>query len=52
MAGSDGFIFEVTERINEVRDLAEHTRHQLEHRPIYLDYGNYAKYRGKILRST
>ncbi len=51
-AGSDAFIFEVTERINEIRDLVEHTRFQLEHSPIYLDYGNYAKHRGKILKST
>ena len=51
-AGSDAFIFEVTDRINEIRDLVETTRHQLEHDPIYLDYGNYAKFRGKILRST
>lgn len=51
-AGSDAFIFEVTQRIDEVRDLAEHTRYQLEHNPIYLDYGNYAKFRGKILKAT
>jgi len=50
-AGSDAFIFEVTKRIDEVRDMVEKTRYQLEHRPIYLDYGNYAKFRGKILRA-
>ena len=50
-SGSDAFIFEVTERINEVRDLAEHTRYLLEHDPIYLDYGNYAKFRRKILKN-
>jgi hydroxymethylglutaryl-CoA synthase len=47
-AGSDGFIWRVTERIGEVRNLAAHTRAQLEDRPIYVDYGTYAKYRGKI----
>ncbi|MFH1676808.1 MAG: hydroxymethylglutaryl-CoA synthase [bacterium] len=51
-AGSDGFLITVTDRIDKVRDLAERTRYMLEHKPIYLDYGNYAKHRGKILRST
>ncbi len=51
-SGSDAFIFEVTDRIDEIRDMVEHTQHQLDHKPIYLDYGNYAKYRGKILKST
>jgi len=47
-AGSDGFIWRVTERIDEVRGLAPGTRAQLEHDPIYIDYGTYAKFRGKI----
>jgi hydroxymethylglutaryl-CoA synthase len=49
-AGSDGFVFRVTERIEEVQALAPHTRWQLEGegRPIYIDYGTYAKFRGKI----
>jgi len=47
-AGSDGFIWRVTDRIKEVQKLAPQTRAQLEDRPIYLDYGSYAKYRGKI----
>jgi len=47
-AGSDGFIWRVTDRILEVRDRAPHTRAQIEDRPVYLDYGTYAKYRGKI----
>ena len=50
-SGSDAFIFEVTERINEVRDMVEHTRYLLEYNPIYLDYGNYAKFRRKILKN-
>ena len=48
-AGSDAFIFKVTERINEVRDKAEKVRDMLENNPIYLDYGQYAKFRGKII---
>ncbi len=47
-AGSDGFIWRVTDRIDEVRNLAPQTRAQLTDRPIYLDYGTYAKFRGKI----
>jgi hydroxymethylglutaryl-CoA synthase len=47
-AGSDAFIFKVTERINEVRDLAPKTRVLLESNRNYLDYGTYAKFRQKI----
>lgn len=47
-AGSDGFIWRLTDRIEEVRDLAPQTRAQLTDNPIYLDYGSYAKFRGKI----
>ena len=50
-AGSDAFIFEVTDRINEVRDSVPKTRYQLENNRAYVDYGTYAKYRGKILTS-
>lgn len=48
-AGSDAFIFKVTERINEVRDKAITVKELLEKHRIYLDYGQYAKYRGKII---
>jgi len=48
-AGSDAFIFRVTERINEVRDKANKVRYMLENNRIYLDYGQYAKFRGKIV---
>ncbi len=48
-AGSDAFIFEVTERINSVRDKAPKFKDLIERDPIYLDYGQYAKYRGKIV---
>ena len=48
-AGSDAFIFRVTERINEVRNKAKKVRYMLENNRIYLDYGQYAKFRGKIV---
>lgn len=47
-AGSDGFVFTVTERIEEVRNLAPLTRVQLDTNKFYVDYGTYAKLRGKI----
>lgn len=50
-AGSDAFIFRVTKRIDEVRDLAPRTRHLLDSRKNYLEYGVYAKYRGKIRKA-
>lgn len=50
-AGSDGFIWRVTERIDEVRDLAIKTRTMLDNNKNYLQYGTYAKYRGKILKA-
>ncbi len=48
-AGSDGFIFKVTERIEEVRDKAPKFWDMLKNNKIYLDYGLYAKFRGKII---
>jgi len=51
-AGSDSFIWKVTERINEVRDLAVRTRKLLEENLIYVDYGTYAKYRHKIKKNA
>ena len=47
-AGSDSFVFRVTDRITEVQDLAFKTRPQLDENKIYIDYGTYAKLRGKI----
>ncbi len=47
-AGSDGFIFEATDRITEVQGLAPTTRGILEGKRIFLDYGKYAAYRRKI----
>jgi len=47
-AGSDSFVFRIKDRIEEVRDLAARTRSQLDENQIYVDYGTYAKLRGKI----
>jgi hydroxymethylglutaryl-CoA synthase len=48
-AGSDAFVFKMTEQINHIRDKADKLRDMLENNRIYLDYGHYAKYRGKII---
>ncbi len=48
-AGSDAFIFRVTDRINEVRDVAPKVRDLLDNNQIYLDYGKYAQFREKII---
>ncbi|BAT72365.1 conserved hypothetical protein [Thermosulfidibacter takaii ABI70S6] len=48
-AGSDGFIFKVTERIEEVRNKAPKFWDMLKSNKIYLDYGLYAKFRGKLI---
>jgi len=50
-AGSDAFIWKVTKRIDEVRDLAVKTAKLLDENLIYIDYGTYAKYRGKIKKN-
>lgn len=47
-AGSDGFVFTVTENIKGKAKLAPRTRPQLDENKFYLDYGSYAKFRGKI----
>jgi hydroxymethylglutaryl-CoA synthase len=47
-AGSDSFIFRATAHLPEVQGLAPRTRPQLDDNKIYLDYGSYAKLRGKI----
>ncbi len=51
-AGSDGFIFKVTEKIDEVRDLAPKTREIMDKNKCYLDYGVYAKFRQKIRKAS
>lgn len=50
-AGSDAFIFEVTERIDEIRDLAPRTRDLLDKNKNYITYGVYAKFRKKIRKA-
>jgi hydroxymethylglutaryl-CoA synthase len=50
-AGSDGFIFEVTDRIDEVRESAPKTRDLLSKNINYLEYGEYAKFRHKIRKA-
>ena len=50
-AGSDGFIFNVTDRIEEARDKAERTRDLLDKNKVYLEYGAYAKFRMKIRKA-
>jgi len=51
-AGSDAFVWRVTDRINEARDLAVRTTKLLDENQFYVDYGTYAKYRHKILKNT
>jgi hydroxymethylglutaryl-CoA synthase len=47
-AGSDSFVIRCTDRLAEIQNLAPHTRDQLAKGRIYLDYGKYVAYRGKI----
>jgi hydroxymethylglutaryl-CoA synthase len=47
-SGSDAFIFRTTQRLLEIRDLAPRTRKQLDEHKIYIEYGQYAKFRRKI----
>ena len=48
-AGSDAFVFKITDRIEEVRDLAPKVRDMIDTNKIYLDYGKYVKFRKKII---
>jgi hydroxymethylglutaryl-CoA synthase len=50
-AGSDAFILTATDRLTEVQDLAATTRFMLDHDPVYLQYGEYAKFRQKIRKA-
>jgi hydroxymethylglutaryl-CoA synthase len=50
-AGSDAFIFKTTERLPEVQDKAPRLRKQLDEHKVYVEYGTYAKFRRKILKS-
>ena len=47
-AGSDGFIFKVTDELARMRDRAPKVRKMLDERKVYLTYGQYAKFRRKI----
>jgi hydroxymethylglutaryl-CoA synthase len=46
-AGSDSFVFTVTDKIEERRDRAPKTRQYME-KKSYINYGTYAKLRGKL----
>jgi len=48
-AGSDGFVWKMTDRINAVRDKTIKTWDIINREKVYLDYGLYAKYRRKII---
>jgi hydroxymethylglutaryl-CoA synthase len=50
-AGSDAFIWRVADRIDEARDRAVRTHAMLDIDPIYLQYGEYAKFRHKIRKA-
>ena len=50
-AGSDGFIWRVTDRIKEVQNLTTQTFTLLDEKKFYLDYGTYAKFRHKIIKN-
>jgi len=47
-AGSDAFIFSVTDEIEKVQDLAPKFKTMMDNNKIYLNYSEYAKFRGKI----
>ncbi len=49
-AGSDAFLFRVTERIDEVREAAPKVRDLIDGEKVYLDYATYAKFCGKITK--
>ena len=50
-SGSDAFIWTVTDRIAQVQALAATTRDLLDNHRIFLEYGQYAKFRRKILKA-
>lgn len=51
-AGSDGFIFQVTDRMDAVRDQAPLFADLIRDNRIYLNYAEYAKYRKKIIMNS
>jgi hydroxymethylglutaryl-CoA synthase len=50
-AGSDGFIWRVTDRIKEVQNITTQTFTLLDEKKVYIDYGTYAKFRHKIIKN-
>ena len=50
-SGSDAFVYTVTDKITEVQGLAPLTTDLLDKNQIYLEYGEYAKFRHKILKA-
>jgi hydroxymethylglutaryl-CoA synthase len=48
-AGSDSFVLRATDRLPEVRDLAPSVRSMLDGPREYVTYGEYAKFREKII---
>jgi hydroxymethylglutaryl-CoA synthase len=49
-SGSDGFVYRTTDLLPGVQDAARKTTDYLDKNQLYLDYGTYAKFRGKIRR--
>ncbi|NIR95244.1 MAG: hydroxymethylglutaryl-CoA synthase, partial [Gammaproteobacteria bacterium] len=47
-AGSDAFIWKITDKIVEAQKRAPGTREMISKNRIHVDYGTYAKFRGKI----
>lgn len=50
-AGSDGFVFRVTDAIAATRGRCPSVQQQLRGKRVYLDYATYAKHRGKYRMS-
>jgi len=48
-AGSDAFIFQATDHLPAIQDRAPKIRALLGQNRRYLDYGQYARYRRKII---
>jgi hydroxymethylglutaryl-CoA synthase len=50
-AGSDAFIYKCTDKLPAVQEKAKKTRDYLDKNQKYLAYGEYAKFRKKILKN-
>jgi len=51
-AGSDAFVWKITDHLLDVQDKAIKTRTLLNENKIYIDYGTYAKFRNKIKKNN